>query len=209
VYRYDAELGVLDRVSVGEAGYHANGNCDNGVKATGCDATFEENGGLSTALVSARSGLRARAVSEDGSRIVFMTTEPLSPAAVNHVESAYEWHKQPGWGEGRVSLVSSGSDEQRVNDVVITPSGRDIFFTTVQGLLPQDTDGLADVYDARLGGSGFPVPPASRQPCSGDACQGPLTNPAPLLLPGSVTQAPGGNVPPEGSKPVGKSKPKA
>ena len=63
---------------------------------------------------------------------------------------------------------------------------------TSQGLVPQDTDGVDDVYDARLGG-GFPPPPAPAEACAGDACQGPLTNPAPLLVPGSVSQAPGGN----------------
>ena len=61
--------------------------------------------------------------------------------------------------------------------------------------MPQDTDGLGDVYDARLHG-GFPVAAVPRAPCSGDACQGPLTNPAPLLVPGSVAQAPGENLAP-------------
>jgi hypothetical protein len=47
------------------------------------------------------------------------------------------------------------------------------------------------VYDARLGG-GFPSPLAERQPCSGDACQGPLSAPAPALVPGgTATQAAG------------------
>jgi hypothetical protein len=63
---------------------------------------------------------------------------------------------------------------------------------TTEGLTPQDVDGLPDVYDARLNG-GFPPVPAAREPCEGDACQGPLTNPAALLIPGSVSQAPGGN----------------
>ena len=70
---------------------------------------------------------------------------------------------------------------------MIDPSGRNIFFITSQGLVPQDTDGADDVYDARLGG-GFPLPPAPVQPCAGDACQGPLTNPAPLLVPGSAVR---------------------
>ena len=61
----------------------------------------------------------------------------------------YEWHEQPG-GEGSVSLISGGSAEAPVEDVVISPSGEDVFFTTTQGLVPQDTDGAPDVYDARL-----------------------------------------------------------
>jgi hypothetical protein len=80
-----------------------------------------------------------------------------------------------------------------VEDVVISPDGSDIFFDTTQGLVPQDTDGAPDVYDARVDG-GFPPEPGPIQPCSGDACQGPLTNPAPLLIPGSVVQVAGGNL---------------
>jgi len=187
VYRYDPETGVLDRVSIGEEGYHANGNCEDGVKGMGCDATIQGRGTQETHFVRAELGSASRAVSEDGSRIVFLTAEPLSPDAVNGLENAYEWH------EGKVSLVSTGSDEQPVNDVVITPGGEDVIFTTVAGLLPQDTDSVADIYDARLGGGGFPVAPVGHQSCSGDACQGPLTNPAPLLVPGSVSQASGEN----------------
>ena len=49
--------------------------------------------------------------------------------------------------------------------------------------------------------AGFPQAPAAAQPCSGDACQGPLTNPAPLLIPGSVSQVPGENLAP-GQRPL-------
>ena len=75
---------------------------------------------------------------------------------------------------------------------MISPSGNDVFFTTTQGLVAQDTDGEPDIYDARLEReSGFPPAPAPVKACAGDACQGPLTNPAPLLVPGSVSQAAG------------------
>jgi hypothetical protein len=182
VYRYDAESGVLDRVSVGEAGYHSNGNGSDNVREN-ADAT-----------IRARAG---RAVSEDGSRIVFTSAEPLSSSVSNGLVNAYEWHKQPGSSEGRVSLVSTGSDEEGVSDVVITPSGGDVFFVTAQGLVGQDTDGAPDVYDAHIctpSAPCFPSPPSEPEPCSGDACQGPLTNPAPLLVPGSVSRAPGENL---------------
>jgi hypothetical protein len=184
VYRYDAPSGALNRVSLGEAGYDANGNNN------AFDATIAR--GTSSALAFEVHEMGTRAISEDGSRIVFTTAERLSEAATNHLVNAYEWHERPGGGEGEVSLVSSGSDEEPVRSVVISPSGRDVFFTTVQGLVPQDTDGQTDVYDARLNG-GFPPVPAEPEPCSGDACQGALTSPAPLLVPGSVVQAAGGN----------------
>jgi hypothetical protein len=203
VYRYDAQTETLDRVSVGEDGYDADGNSD------AFDALLPP---LEFGLVRKSDELGSRAISEDGSRVVFESAEPLSPDATNGLTNAYEWHLRPGWGEGRVGLVSTGSDEfpvgeelgggngHSIGNVMITPSGRDIFFMTTQGLAEQDTDGAEDVYDARLG-SGFPVEAARPKACEGDACQGPLTNPAPLLVPGSVSQAPGENFPPPAPAP--------
>jgi hypothetical protein len=194
VYRYDAATGVLDRVSVGEAGFDLNGNGDEPA-AGAYDATIPAasmgSGGAQYSYTNLE--MSTRAISEDGSRIIFETAEPLSRHAENHLVDVYEWHKEPGWQEGVVSMVSGGTAEESDENAVITPSGTDILFTTTQGLVAQDTDGARDVYDARLGG-GFPPPPAEPQPCSGDACYGPLTNPAPLLVPGSASQAPGGNL---------------
>ncbi len=188
VYRYDAVTGVLQRVSVGEAGFDANGN----------DSAF--NASLPLGQTAGKSVLEQhelgnRVVSEDGSRIVFRTSEPLSPAAVNGLADVYEWHIGPGETEGLVSLVSSGTSETPDEHFTISPEGNDVFFMTSQGLVAQDTDGVPDIYDARIGG-GFPSSAGERQAsCEGDACQGPLTNPAPLLVPGSAVQAPGENLP--------------
>ncbi|HEY3829469.1 MAG TPA: hypothetical protein VGL57_09760 [Solirubrobacteraceae bacterium] len=201
VYRYDAETGVLERISVGEGGYDGNGN----------DSRFDATilAGHHGGSVSFQHELNSRAISEDGSRIVFTTSEPLSPQAVNGLSNLYEWHQGPEGTGGEVSLVSGGSGDQPVTDGVISPSGQDVFFATTQALVSQDTDELSDVYDARIGG-GFPEAPAPRQQCSSDACQGPLTNPAPLLVPGSVSQAPGENLPAPMASPVTtKSRPKS
>jgi hypothetical protein len=189
IYRYDAQAGVLNRVSLGEAGYDANGNNSE------FDATIRRSHAGGT--VEYQDRLNSREISEDGSRVIFESQEPLSPSATNHLENAYEWYLRPGEGEGEVSLISTGSAAEPVEDAVISPSGRDVFFVTTQGLVPQDTDGAPDVYDARLGG-GFRPAPSAPQPCAGDACQGPLTNPAPLLVPGSVSQEPGENLPAPG-----------
>lgn len=193
VYLYDAQTGVLRRVSLSEGGYDANGNGD----ASDAQITSTYRGGDE---VQSQYGGAGRAVSEDGSRVVFESSAPLSPAATNGLINVYEWRAQPG-GEGSVSLISSGSAEEPIEpeSIVMSPSGSDIFFVTSQGLIPQDTDGLNDLYDARLDG-GFPAVPAAAQPCSGDACQGPLTNPAAQLVPGSLTQTPGQNLPLAGSK---------
>jgi hypothetical protein len=201
IYRYDAEAGILDRVSSGENGYHSNGN----------DSTYNArlNPGRRGETVSFQGELGSRAISEDGSRIIFTTAEPLSPGAINGLLNVYEWQLEAGAPEGRVSLISTGSAEAPTEDAVMSPGGHDIFFITSQGLVHEDGDGAPDIYDARIGG-GFPEPLAGRQECSSDACQGPLTNPAPLLIPGSVSQTPGGNF--EATKapaPVVKSKKKA
>ncbi len=189
VYRYEAVSGKLERVSVGEAGFDANGN----------NSLFDARIAppeLESGNVYVERDMNSRAVTEDGSRIVFTTADPLSRMAKNGVSNAYEWYEAPGAsGGGRVSLVSTGSSPDPVNEVVISPGGSDVFFMTTQGLVAQDTDGQKDLYDARMG-AGFPALPAGREECSGDACQGPLTNPAPSLVPGSVSQAPGGNFPP-------------
>lgn len=185
VYRYDAGDGELTRVSVGEGEFDANGN------NSAFNASLPrllQNGQLVNDDESSY-----RAMNEYGSRIVFESAEPLSPSASNGLTNAYEWH------EGEVSLVSSGSDPESVGEpvpgvygtgeVVITPSGNDLFFVTAQGLLPQDTDGAKDVYDARLG-KGFSEVPAHVEQCPGSACRGPLVSPAPVLVPASALQSP-------------------
>jgi hypothetical protein len=184
VYRYDAETGGLERVSVGEGGYDANGN-----------GAFDASIGTSHSfrLLLEQRHMNSRAVSADGTGIIFRTNEPLSSAAVNGQGNVYEWHAGAGEFQDNVSLVSTGSADAGVEGAVMSSSGSDIFFATTQGLVSQDGDGQLDLYDARVGG-GFSERPALREPCSGDACQGPLIDPTPLLVPGSAVQAPGGNL---------------
>lgn len=182
VYRYDAAANTLDRVSDGEDGHHANGN-SNGEDASILTNWFGEG-------VRHQLEMDSRTISEDGSRVIFESAEPLSPGAINHLVNIYEWHKNADSAGGTVSLVSGGDGTTPVEDAVISPSGRDVFFATSEGLVPQDTDNAPDIYDARLGG-GFASAPAAPERCSGDACQGPLTNPAPLLVPSTVSQPAG------------------
>ena len=185
VYRYDTETGVISRVSVGEDGYDPDG----GGGTLGASIAQGHRGGS----VRNQYEMNNRAISEDGSRIVFTSGEPLSPSDTNGLVNAYEWHADVTGG-GTVALVSTGSDQEAVTEVVISPDGSSVLFDTVQGLVSLDTDGAPDIYDARLGEGFPPSDEAPDEPCEGDGCQGPLTNPAPLLVPGSVSQAPGGNL---------------
>lgn len=196
IYRYDAQEGTLERVSLGEAGHDSNGN-NNEFDAAIAISHVQEGTDVG------RYKLATRAISEDGSRIVFRTAEELSPQAVNHLENAYEWHRGTGESAGQVALISSGTDEQDTKDVAISPSGHDVFFVTNSRLAPQDHDDAQDVYDARIDG-GFPASPAGTKPCTSDACQGPFSSPAPLLVPASATVAPGGNLAPPKPKPKAK-----
>jgi hypothetical protein len=165
VFEYDARSGHLTRVSGGEGGYDHNGN--DGLPASIAIPHFwpttSEN---QTELFEDGS----RAVSDDGSTVVFTTAGALSPRAINGQPDIYEWH------EGQVSMISTGDSLTGDEHAEITPSGRDIFFLTNEGILPQDTDGLESLYDARVGG-GFPAPLVGAGGCNGDSCQGPPSVP--------------------------------
>lgn len=125
VYRYDAQTDTLVRVSTGEGGFDPNGNC--GLLGARIAPGNHGRGQSGGAPVNSQYEMGNRAVSEDGSRILFTSTEPLSPAASNGLTNAYEWH------EGSVSLVNSGSGMEPVEDVVIAPAGNDVFCMRSQG----------------------------------------------------------------------------
>lgn len=140
VYRYDSKTHEIARVSTSVVGGGGNG--------VGFDV-FPNGASFLPAMMSA-----------DGSTVVFDSAEALSASDTNGVTDVYRWR------DGQVSLISAGGG----NAVGVTPSGRDIFFTTNASVLAADGDAVTDIYTARIGG-GFdpPRPPAL---CSGDGCQG-------------------------------------
>jgi hypothetical protein len=153
LYRYDAVTRALVRVSTGVSGSGGN--------TPGMDAS---NGPPS----SERRGT----VTADGSLVVFVTGEALSPEDIDGVADVYAWHD-----DGRVSLISDGRTGGKLGWV--TPSGRDIFFTTGGRLTALDGDVNEDIYDARVGGGFDLTRPA---PCFGDSCR---ARPSPVpSLPG-------------------------
>ncbi len=197
VFEYDAVSGRLTRVSIGEDGYDHNGN--DGFAASITIPRFDPNTSENqTELFEGGS----RAVSDDGSTVVFTTAGPLSPRAVNGQSDIYEWH------DGRVSMISTGDSLTPDEQPVVTPSGRDIFFLTTAGILPQDSDGLESLYDARIGG-GFPAALVPAGGCSGDSCQGPPSVPSLLGAPASATFSGLGNPTPAVLTPAVKPKLKA
>jgi hypothetical protein len=202
VYEYDSQTGGLWRVSVGHDGQDQNGNGVAGSLSAFC-GLFPCQGATAARSTDVEGGLVGpdqRVLSDDGQTVVFKTARPLATAATDGALNVYEWH------QGQVTLLSGGQSPNGVIDSshwAISPSGQDIVFDTDQGLVPQDTDGLGDIYDARIGG-GFPVPPATA-PCQGDACQGqPSTAPA-LALAASVSFSGPGNATPGATTTQGKA----
>jgi hypothetical protein len=147
------------------------------------------------ALVAiASSGFQPH-VTPDGSYVFFESLAALTPRAVSGVMHVYEFH------DGQVSLISDGVDVagQGARLVGVDATGANVFFTTVDALVPQDTDTQSDIYDARIGG-GFPAP-VSPAGCAGDGCQGPSSIPPALPL-ANTRAAEGGNLAPPVSTPV-------
>lgn len=151
------------------------------------------------------------AVSDDGT-VSFKSSDGLTPQALNkhvlreqhlllfgflpyterqYANNVYEYRG------GNVYLISDGRDatmnnitESNVELSGIDASGGDVYFSTADSLVPQDTDTQVDIYDAREGG-GFAAPSLST-PCQGDACRG-ASGPQPAgQVPGSSAfQGPG------------------
>lgn len=194
VYRYDAATGSLERVSIGHDGTaDQNGNGPGGAAAIlwtyGQHSSQDER-----AEDQPNAAGKFRPMSNDGASIVFTTKRALQEGDENGKVDYYLWH------DGQVSLVSgakSNVDLPRTGEIFlinsqgtmvsISPSGRDITFATDAGLVNGDNDGLADIYDARIGG-GFAPPPPPPSPCEGnESCGGPPTQPGPAPTLGSET----------------------
>ncbi len=118
VYRYDADSGELTRVSTNVSGVAGNGEgIDAGISLPGEQDSHP-------------------AIADDGRKIVFTTTEALSPADENGEPDVYLWTP------GRVSLITTGAvgggadlaHDRRTPSV--DGSGQDIYFNTTEALTP-------------------------------------------------------------------------
>jgi hypothetical protein len=191
LFEYDAVGEALTRVSIGQAG-PSSGNVE-----TFHDSPRIQGQGFSGAdrPTAADTGL---AVSGDGSEVFFTSAANLAPQANESTVNVYEYR------EGRVYLVSGGQDASMVSGsptVVlfgVDLSGQDVFFSTVQALVPQDGETQEALYDAREGG-GFPAP-VLEPGCVGETCRG-ASGAAPALQSPGSTASTGGNIPPPVSKP--------
>ncbi|HSS42277.1 MAG TPA: hypothetical protein VLK37_06955 [Solirubrobacterales bacterium] len=131
-----------------------------------------------------------QSITDDG-HAYFDTPVPLVSADHNATIDVYEYF------QGRLTLISPGARGFDAMLADISSDGSDVFFTTAEGLVSQDTDQNYDVYDARIGGGlAAQNPPPPTVPCAGDACQGSVSPPPPATTPGSSGLKESGNANP-------------
>ncbi len=214
VFRYDAQTGALARLSIGEDGFNDNGN------AARHDAHIAP---MFKSTFHAGPVRTNPTMSNDGSYVFFESPAALTHGALNEVtteggalaQNIYEWH------EGQVSLISDGRDvteygnnvceREKRSDVCLLgtdATGADVFFSSSDQLVPEDTWDQEEVFDARICTSSEPChrPAAQPTPCEGEACHGsPGGAPA---LPGatSATFTGPGNLAPLPPPPPAKAK---
>jgi hypothetical protein len=201
-YRYDAESGQLTCVTCNPTGAPPSG-APIGGKPTG-GATLIPPPEGSEGGATNPSAVLTRNLSLGGDRVFFSSPDQLVSEDVNSNYNAYEWEAD-GTGSchssaqngGCLFLLTPGDSPRNSYFLDASASGGDAFVLTDRPLVGQDTDQLADIYDAREGG-GVPAQwPASPAPCaSADECA-PGAPPPPLAVsPASATFSGPGNFTP-------------
>jgi len=102
----------------------------------------------------------------DEGKAYFNTNTALLAADRNGTSDVYEYYR------GRLTLISPGDGDFAAILADISDDGSDVFFSTTQGLVSQDTDQGYDIYDARIGGGlSGQNPPPPLAPCGGEDCR--------------------------------------
>jgi hypothetical protein len=220
LYRFDAQQERLVRVSIDE-------NFSDSQEESEFLAREESELVIEPHTFGTRSyaGPRPVAISDDGAYVFFQSETAFTSRALNkqvagcasedeegrctetfNANNVYEYH------EGHVYLISDGQDRNAVEKnsavslVGASPSGADVYLTTADPLVAQDTDTQQDVYDARIDG-GFPAPAVST-PCQPDQCQGELSPPPSFQSPASLAFSGPGDLAAPAGEPAAKPKTK-
>ena len=107
-------------------------------------------------------------LSNDGTTVVFESTEDLLPQDGNGRRDVYRWKK----GEG-LAMISTGQALTPSFIYGVTPNASDIAIVTTEKLVPHDVNGGTErIYDARVNGGYPPDESTVTEPCTGDSCQG-------------------------------------
>jgi DNA-binding beta-propeller fold protein YncE len=104
------------------------------------------------------------AVLDDGT-LFFDTPNPLVAGDSNGTRDVYSYN------HGRISLLSGGKRAFESTFVDATPSGSDVFFSTIAPLVGQDKDTVRDLYDARVNGGLASQNPDPAVECLRDDCK--------------------------------------
>lgn len=225
LFEYDATTGAVVRVSKGQeslSGYWcpATGalegfNCDGNTTIGENEPHLAREGAMPNSKNATGEGFTPPPSLDEHGAVVFSSELPLTPGAVQgrsyraaesgaivaRAENVYEYR------DGQVYLISAAAEatalhyrslpEEEEPLVGIDESGRDIFFTTVDQVSPQDGDTQSNWYDAREDG-GFP--PVSTQLACGETCQSSVPAGPALSTPLTPPTA-GDNVDPRPSAP--------
>jgi hypothetical protein len=102
----------------------------------------------------------SRAISTDGSRVFFTSSEELVEGGTGE-DNAYEWH------DGALTLLARGGEVLDAG-----ADGSDVFVRTAEPMVPQDRDTAPDIYDLRTDGGFAYFPPEPCDPLTENSCQG-------------------------------------
>jgi hypothetical protein len=204
IYRYDVPANTLGCVSCDPAGVTPRGNAAMSTLHTDeASELYEEQ----------RVAIDQRGISSGGERVFFDSPDPLVAQDTNtnspEVEE-FEQRKLPQgddvyeWENGVVYLISTGQSPRNSFLLDSSESGDDVFFATAEGLVPGDTDGGYDIYDARIPQPGDTSPPAAI-PCAGATCQGAANAGPSVTSPASASFSGAGNLVPEVTAPPAKT----
>jgi DNA-binding beta-propeller fold protein YncE len=165
IYRYDALTSEAICISCNPSG--APPSADTSVK-------------LPSGPYHGYSNYAPHALSRDGRRVFFNSSDPLVPQDSNGRLDVYQWQQGGDGGcsrpEGCLSLISGGKGGEDSFFGDASADGADVYFLTRDRLSRWDVDGSTDLYDARVNG-GLPEPAAAHPQCEGDACQPPPVAP--------------------------------
>ncbi len=155
---------------------------------------------------------------DDSGRLFFTSADALVPRDVNGREDVYEYEpvgvgscRPPSYGQGAsvvfnktlggcIGLISAGTGNTDSVFFDASASGNDMFFTTQDDLVQNDTDGTADMYDARVCTQTAPCPSSlavSPACTTTDSCRvAPSPQPGIFAAPATATFVGAGNVTP-------------
>ena len=123
----------------------------------------------------------ARYVSNAG-QLFFDTPDALLPTdttACRTCTSTRATDPAPARGQAAVVICCRAGPATRARSTSTTPQRQRCVVRHSQQLVPTDTDGAYDTYDAGVDG-GFPAPKPPPPPCAGESCKPPPKSPPPL-----------------------------